>query len=77
MSSSSIETANKDLQLLTIEETATMLRLKAQTLYSWIHFKQIPSEIYISLGSKRKLFIKSKLEEWLWKGAELKKRPKK
>lgn len=66
----------EDITLLDVQEVAALLRVKVQTIYSWLHFKQLPNEIYISLGSK-KLFIKSRLEDWLWKGAELKKRPSK
>lgn len=70
-----MEKINSSINLLSVQEVSKITRCQPQTIYSWLHYKQIPQEIYISLGSK-KLFLRERLESWLLAGAELKKRVK-
>ncbi len=67
------ETELKELKLMTCEETAELLRVKVDTIYSWLHYNQLPSNIYRKLG-KKPTFIYSQVKEWFLNGAELKKR---
>lgn len=67
------EKTNKNIELLTCNEVAQMLKVKISTIYSWIFYKQLPSTIYRKLGRKP-IFIRSEVEKWFLEGAELKKR---
>ena len=63
----------EDLVLLSVKETAEILKVKEGTIYSWIHYKQLPTDIYRKLG-RNVVFIKSELFKWFFVGAQLKKR---
>ncbi len=58
---------------LTVDETANLLTVKPATIYSWLHYKQIPDNTYRKLGRKV-VFIKKDLLEWFYNGAEMKRR---
>lgn len=47
--------------LLTPEEVCSLLRIKKQRLYEWVHFNQIP---YIKVGRFLR-FSGKKIKEWL------------
>lgn len=55
------------------DEVAKLLRLNKKTIYSYVHYKQIPSHLYRKLGT-RILFIKENVIEWVINGAKLEKR---
>lgn len=55
------------------DEVAKLLRLDRKTIYSYVHYKQIPSHLYRKLGT-RILFIKENVIEWVMNGAKLEKR---
>lgn len=63
----------EELELLTVKETAEKLKIKEGTIYSWIHYKQLPTVIYRKLG-RNVVFIKTELYKWFYAGAKLKKR---
>lgn len=58
---------------LTVDETASLLTVKSATIYSWIHYKQLPEQVYKKLGRKV-VFIRQALLDWVYSGAEIKKR---
>jgi excisionase family DNA binding protein len=47
--------------LLTPEEVCSLLRIKKQRLYEWVHFGQIP---YVKVGRFLR-FSRSKITEWI------------
>lgn len=63
----------EELVLLSVKETAEILKVQEGTIYSWIHYKQLPTDIYRKLG-RNVVFIKSELFKWFFAGAQLKKR---
>lgn len=69
-------TDTNELKLMTCEEVANFLRVKVDTIYSWLHYDQLPNSIYRKVG-KKPTFIYAKVVEWFLKGAELKKRTRK
>jgi excisionase family DNA binding protein len=48
-------------ELLTPEEVCSLLRIKKQRLYEWVHFKQIP---YVKVGRFLR-FSSEALRQWL------------
>lgn len=52
----------KGAQLMTMDETAKMLRIAKQTLYNFVYKKQIP---VVKVGS-RNMFEKSAINKWLF-----------
>ena len=48
-------------ELMTPEEVCTLLRIKKQRLYEWVHFKQIP---YVKVGRFLR-FSSEALRQWL------------
>ena len=56
------------------KSVAELLNIKISTVYSWIHYKQLPNKIYRKLGN-RPLFIREELIKWIYDGAEITKRP--
>ncbi len=61
MSESRLPTAGMDNEIMTIEEVATYLRLKPQTIYKWAQEKRIPAA---KLGKEWR-FRRSLIELWL------------
>lgn len=55
------------------KSAAELLNVKINTIYSWIHYKQIPDRIYRKLGRKP-IFIREELIKWIYDGAEIPKR---
>lgn len=64
---------NKEKDLIDTKTVAELLCVKTETIYSWIHYKQLPEKIYRKLGRKP-IFIRQKVLDWFYAGAELKKR---
>lgn len=62
--------SNDNLELLTCQQVADFLGVKVDTIYIWLCKKQLPCTIYRKLGRKP-IFIKSAVEEWFLKGAEM------
>ncbi len=61
---------------MSCKEVAELLRKKVDTIYSWIHYKQIPESIYRKIGNTP-LFIREEVIKWVMdNGAEIKKRQK-
>lgn len=56
------------------DTVAELLCVKKGTIYSWLHYKQLPEKLYRKLGRKI-LFIRKEVLDWFYAGAELKKRP--
>ena len=56
------------------KSVAELLNVKINTIYSWIHYNQIPDRIYRKLGRKP-IFIREELIKWVFDGAEITKRP--
>lgn len=65
-----------NIEILTCQEVADILKIQVGTIYSWISYEQLPTEIFVKLGRKPR-FIKERVFNWILNGAELKKRPKK
>jgi excisionase family DNA binding protein len=65
-----------NIEFLTCQEVADILKVQVGTIYSWISYEQLPTEIFVKLGRKPR-FIKERVFNWILNGAELKKRPKK
>lgn len=65
-----------NIEFLTCQEVADILKVQVGTIYSWISYEQLPKEIFVKLGRKPR-FIKERVINWILNGAELKKRPKK
>lgn len=65
-----------NIEFLTCQEVADILKVQVGTIYSWISYEQLPTEIFVKLGRKPR-FIKGRVIDWILNGAELKKRPKK
>ena len=53
--------SQKEPELMTMDETAKMLRIAKQTLYNFVYKKQIP---VVKVGS-RNMFEKSAINKWL------------
>lgn len=64
---------SESLILMDIKSVANLLNVKPETIYSWIHYKQIPSRIYRKLG-KKPIFIREELVKWFLDGAVMTKR---
>ena len=64
---------NKDM-FMSCKEFADLLRKKVDTIYSWIHYKQLPEKVYRKIGNTP-LFIKDEVIKWILEdGAVLKRR---
>lgn len=59
--------------IMDVKAVAELLQVKPETIYSWIHYKQIPDKIYRKLG-KRPRFIHDEVIKWFLDGAEITKR---
>lgn len=60
-------------KIMDVKEVAEFLKVKPETIYSWIHYKQIPDTIYRKLG-KRPRFIYTELMKWFFDGAKITRR---
>ncbi len=63
--------------LYTAKELAAKFKMKEQTLYSYLHYSQLPEKynLVVSIG-RCKRFVGKNVEKWLLDGAPLKKRNK-
>ncbi len=61
---------------LSCEEFAKLLTIKISTVYSWLHYKQLPAEIHCKLGRKP-LFFREAVISWVLSGAKLNPKAKK
>ena len=52
---------------LSVAEAAEYLKIKTNTLYTWISKKVLPTQIYKKLG-RRTIFLKTELDKWVVKG---------
>lgn len=59
-----------DTPFLSCYEFAKLLTIKLSTVYSWLHYRQLPDDIYVKLGRKP-IFIKDKAINWVLAGAKL------
>lgn len=59
-----------NLELMNCADFAKLFGIKTQTVYTWLCKKQLPKNIYRKLGRKP-VFIKSEVEDWFMKGANL------
>ena len=64
-----------NIEFLTCQEVADILKVQVGTIYSWISYEQLPNEIFVKLGRKPR-FIKERVINWILSGAELKPRRK-
>ena len=64
-----------NIEFLTCQEFADILKVQIGTIYSWISYGQLPNEIFVKLGRKPS-FIKERVINWILSGAELKPRRK-
>lgn len=55
------------------KSVAELLHVKIETIYSWLHYKQIPNNIYRKLGRKA-IFIREEVIKWIYDVAEILKR---
>ena len=58
---------------LTTKEFAEFIGIKETTVYSYIHFKQLPPNLYRTLGRKH-IFIRQAVVDWVMEGAKLQKK---
>ena len=65
---------NEGFKILSTKEAAKLLSSTPSTLYSWVHYKQIPEKLYRKIG-KKLIFLKEEIIQWVIDGAKLKKRP--
>lgn len=61
---------------LSSKEFVNLTGIPFSTMYSYVHFKQIPNEIYRKRG-RSLLFIRRAVFQWIIDGMNLKKRPQK
>lgn len=61
---------------MTTEQFAKLLGISVKTVYSYIYYKQLPHQIYRTLGRKL-IFIRQSVIDWVLDGANLKEKVKK
>lgn len=61
---------------INVEDFVKLTTIPKQTLYSYVHYKQIPDTMYRKLGRKL-IFIREEVIKWILEGAHLEKRTKK
>ncbi len=59
----------KESDFLSVNEAAEYLKLKSNTLYTWLSKKVLPTQIYRKLG-RRTIFLKTELDKWVIKGCK-------
>ena len=64
---------SETVRFINVNEAAKLLSSTPKTLYSWVHYKQIPEKVYLKIGRKL-IFLENELLQWVLDGAELKKR---
>lgn len=64
---------NETVKIIDTKKAAEILSSTPKTLYSWVHYKQIPEKVYRKIGRKL-IFLENELLQWVLDGAELKKR---
>lgn len=62
--------------VMDVKEVAELLKVKPETIYSWVHYKQIPDNLYRKLG-RRPRFIYNEVMKWFLDGAKITKRQSK
>jgi predicted DNA-binding transcriptional regulator AlpA len=67
--------AENDL-FMTTREFADFIGIKESTVYSYLHYQQLPQNIYRSLDRKL-IFIRQAVIDWILKGAKLNAKSKK
>lgn len=67
---------NDTTRVMDVKEVAELLKVKPATIYSWVHYKQIPEKMYRKLG-RRPRFIFDEVMKWFLDGAKITKRPSK
>lgn len=67
---------NDTTMVMDVRAVAELLQVKPETIYSWIHYKQIPDKLYRKLG-RRPRFIRDEVMKWFLDGAEITKRRQK
>ncbi len=55
---------------MSTKEFADFIGIKESTVYSYLHYQQLPQNIYRSLGRKL-IFIRQAVIDWVMKGAKL------
>ena len=65
---------NEKIKIISTKEAAKFLSSTPNTLYSWVHYKQIPEKLYRKIG-KKLIFLEDEIIKWVIDGAKLKKRP--
>ena len=55
---------------MTTKEFADFIGIKESTVYSYLHYQQLPQNIYRTLGRKL-IFIRQAVIDWVMKGAKL------
>lgn len=64
---------NDTIMVISVKEVAELLQVKPDTIYSWVHYKQIPDNLYRKLG-RRPRFIRDEVIKWFLDGAKVTKR---
>lgn len=64
---------NDTTMVISVKEVAELLQVKPDTIYSWVHYKQIPDNLYRKLG-RRPRFIRDEVIKWFLDGAKVTKR---
>lgn len=59
----------QNTDFLSVTEAADYLKLKSNTLYTWLSKKVLPTQIYRKLG-RRTIFLKTELDKWVLKGCK-------
>ena len=59
--------------VISVKDVAELLQVKPDTIYSWVHYKQIPDNLYRKLG-RRPRFIRDEVIKWFLDGAKVTKR---
>ena len=64
---------NVTTMVISVKDVAELLQVKPDTIYSWVHYKQIPDNLYRKLG-RRPRFIRDEVIKWFLDGAKVTKR---
>lgn len=61
----------KRLETMTVMEFADFVGVKTGTVYKWKCNHRLPKHLYRKIGTRKLIFIKNAVDEWLNEGAEL------